>query len=491
VHYYLYPDRRQHELGRLLASRGTGDRFGQNLRDYTLLLNRFLDVDPDFPGVDSWTPEYTKRKQAWEFRHYLELKPQRGDDLSDWVITIQSPAPAAKQHALEKWRSTHSVPWLVAALDKIKEGDTGPEDLMNAAAGTLSDSAAYVTVAYHRARLGHYDEGRQILKDALALGKKLPPSAVHMLQDQQMMAAADFQDFQSQLWQTPVALDFGDEYPGADQYYCDDPACKLTFYGNVKPPKNTPLLPRFSPVAATLLNTEVPLGYFVQVAKSSNLPENLRRNMAPAAWARAAFLGEFKLAASVADAAMAAQPELRPYIEAYLRAGTTQEQKFAAVFAVLHFPGLRPFVDDSYPRTTPFGKIDDYRDNWWCKDVGESNQSNFNKSNGTSWRENAEANPIVSFPAFLDTGEKDRATKEWREVRSFGIASRYLPRIVAEWATQHPDDPRVPEALHLAVRATRYGCDDGKPNNLSQAAFTILHKNYPRSEWAKKTPFWF
>src|ERR1019366_9957527 len=99
-------------------------------------------------------------------------------------ITIQSPAPAAKQHALEKWRSTHSVPWLVAALDKIKEGDTGPEDLMNAAVGIPADSAAYVTVAYHRARLaralGHDEEAHRILKDALARGNKLPPSAVHM-----------------------------------------------------------------------------------------------------------------------------------------------------------------------------------------------------------------------------------------------------------------------------------------------------------------------
>jgi hypothetical protein len=495
VHYYLYPDRRQHELGSELARGGTGNRFGQDLRDYTLLLNRFLDVYPDFPGVDAWTPEYTKREQAWEFRHYLELKPQRGDDLSDWVITMQSQAPAAKQHALEKWQSTHSVPWLVAGLDKVNEGEIGQKDLMDAAAGIPADSAAYVTVAYHRARLaratGSYDLARQILKDALALGNKLPPSAAHTLQDEQMMVAARFEDFRYQLWQTPVALDFGDEFPDADQYYCDDSDCRMTFYGSAKPPKNTPLLPQFSPVAAVLLNTQVPLTYFVQVAKSSTLPDNLRRNMAPAAWARAAFLDEFDLAASVADTAITARPELKPFLEAYLQAKTTQERKFAAAFAVLHFPGLRPYVDDSYPRTTPFQKIDDYRDNWWCKNVGESMESNFDKYEGTSWRGNAEENPIVSFPAFLEVGEKDRAAKEWREIRSFGVASRYLPRIVVEWATQHPNDPRVPEALHLAVRATRYGCDEGEPNSLSRQAFTILHKNYSRSEWAKKTPFWF
>jgi hypothetical protein len=28
------------------------------------------------------------------------------------------------------------------------------------------------------------------------------------------------------------------------------------------------------------------------------------------------------------------------------------------------------------------------------------------------------------------------------------------------WDWERPNDPRVPEALHLAVRATRYGCTD-------------------------------
>ena len=76
-------------------------------------------------------------------------------------------------------------------------------------------------------------------------------------------------------------------------------------------------------------------------------------------------------------------------------------------------------------------------------------------------------------------------------MESYGSAPLYLPRIVIEWAKKHPDDTRVPEALHLAVRATRYGCDDVVKNPYSHEAFNLLHHNYPKSEWAKKTPFWF
>jgi len=103
----------------------------------------------------------------------------------------------------------------------------------------------------------------------------------------------------------------------------------------------------------------------------------------------------------------------------------------------------------------------------------------------------AEVSPTVSSPAFLTLAENQRAAVEWRQLHSIGPAARYLPHIVIEWANRHPEDPRVPEALHLAVRATRYGCSDGKPNQLSRQAYTMLHKGYPQSEWAKKTPFWF
>jgi hypothetical protein len=243
---------------------------------------------------------------------------------------------------------------------------------------------------------------------------------------------------------------------------------------------------------ATLLNTQVPLSYLAQITKADGLPENLRRNIAPAVWARAAFLDETEIAVGLVDTAIAARPELKPYLESYLQTKSAPERKFVAAFTVLHFPGLRPYVDDSYARTTPYGKIDDYADNWWCNDVGASTESFFDKRDALLYREeHLDETPVPQPPAFLNPNEKARAEKEWSEVRSFGPVTRYLPQIVVTWAHQHPDDSRVPEALHLAVRATRYGCDDGKPSSLSHTAFSILHKNYPGSEWARKTPYWY
>jgi hypothetical protein len=67
----------------------------------------------------------------------------------------------------------------------------------------------------------------------------------------------------------------------------------------------------------------------------------------------------------------------------------------------------------------------------------------------------------------------------------------YFAPAVLDWAKAHPDDPRVPEALHFFVRATRFGCVDKSIGPYSRRAFDLLHKKYPQSEWAKQTPYWF
>lgn len=307
-----------------------------------------------------------------------------------------------------------------------------------------------------------------------------------------MQVATEFETFESRLWQNPIEYDngFGDIDPCADsnEYNCG---------------------PQFSPAAATLLNTRVPANVFARVAQWRTFPANLHQRIAPSAWARAALLDQPGLARQVAQAAGEAEPALRPYLQEYSQAQTPEERQFAAVFAILHFPGLRPYVDGPIPRLTPFQEIDSLRENWWCGDMGgDVVEINFEKC----WREDGKGplafqavpaagttpahwEPVptgpsltsAGFPAFLSAAEKQRAATEWRELYALGTASRYLPRVVIDWGKKHPNDPRVPEALYLAIRAMRYGSS----NELSHEAFLLLHQNYPKSEWARKTPFWF
>lgn len=53
-------------------------------------------------------------------------------------------------------------------------------------------------------------------------------------------------------------------------------------------------------------------------------------------------------------------------------------------------------------------------------------------------------------------------------------------------------DQRAAEALHLAVRSTRYGCQmQGGHGDYSRRAFELLHRTFGDTVWARKTPYWF
>jgi hypothetical protein len=53
-------------------------------------------------------------------------------------------------------------------------------------------------------------------------------------------------------------------------------------------------------------------------------------------------------------------------------------------------------------------------------------------------------------------------------------------------------DANVPEALALSVRATRYGCRRAEPlGAVSRADWMALHRRFPATEAARRTPYWF
>ena len=142
---------------------------------------------------------------------------------------------------------------------------------------------------------------------------------------------------------------------------------------------------------------------------------------------------------------------------------------------------MRPHVDSGYVRyTEELTKIDPYRDNWWC----------------SASAINAQYNSILGKPddtgaPFLSAADREQAAAEWKKLKSVATGPNWLGAQTLAFAQAHPQDPRVPEALYLVVRATRYGCTDKETGDFSHRAFDLLHRRYPNSEWAKKTPYWF
>jgi len=97
--------------------------------------------------------------------------------------------------------------------------------------------------------------------------------------------------------------------------------------------------------------------------------------------------------------------------------------------------------------------------------------------------------PDISAPAFLSQADLTEAQKDVAELQKAAVAPNFLNREVLTYAELHPEDERVPQALHLGVRATRYGCTDSETTRWSEKSFRLLHQRYPKSEWAEKTKY--
>jgi hypothetical protein len=94
-------------------------------------------------------------------------------------------------------------------------------------------------------------------------------------------------------------------------------------------------------------------------------------------------------------------------------------------------------------------------------------------------------------PAFLSPAERAAADDEVARLESVPPAATWFTREALAFARAEPDDPRSPEFLSRAVRATREGCGDGETRALSKAAFDLLHRRYPKTSWARQTKYWF
>ena len=123
-------------------------------------------------------------------------------------------------------------------------------------------------------------------------------------------------------------------------------------------------------------------------------------------------------------------------------------------------------------------EIDNFRDNWWCEPLKEG-----------GGRIRADRDPSVPTPAFFSVTEVAQLKEEIAKLADVAVAPNILAAEVLGYAKLHADDERVPEALHLVVRSTRYGCTDAETTKWSEKAFRLLHERYPKSEWATKTKY--
>ena len=118
--------------------------------------------------------------------------------------------------------------------------------------------------------------------------------------------------------------------------------------------------------------------------------------------------------------------------------------------------------------------------NWWCADTSGNRLHELRR----------EMTTVVRNARFSSYPEPQlEAIRRVPDARTTAATTSFGPHVI-RYAKDNLDDPRVPRTLHRLVFATRYACYTA-PGDISRAAYTLLHKHFPDSEWADKTPYWF
>ena len=455
VRFRTNPEKRLAELEQMMEKPDPGPDFKQHLWDYALLVSQ----------------------------------GEQAGDLSDWLKTfytdrtydhpLGAPRPAAQddaKHALDRWREEKSVAWLIAALDLAAPKDASAAELLKAAAQVATTSPAYTSVRYYALRLMAQAQQQEAARKELDGWLSRPDDELaqgtrNLFNDERQRLSTSLADFLSHAGEVPaqVGLDMGDGLPDRDEEQ------ELTERGKQDKAKAF-----FNEYSAEVFAQRMPLELLVQSAKSQSLPAPLRRELARSTWTRATLLGKMGAAEQLQPVIAELDKPLWTTMEPFRSAKTNEQKRFAAVFITLQNPGLSPYVRTGLLRSGTLGEIDNYRDNWWCEPA---------KDGGGRIR--PDRDPSVPAPAFLSASEVAQFRQENARLADVAVAPNILAAEVLAYAKLHPGDERVPQALHLVVRSTRYGCTDAETTKWSEKAFRYLHEHYPNSEWTLKTRYYY
>ncbi|MDX6404277.1 MAG: hypothetical protein QOH70_1732 [Blastocatellia bacterium] len=460
VRLRLHPEEKLHELAHSLIKKDASADFKQDVWDYTALLDKFLG-DSD------------------ESNKPVRPSGLNSDELTDWVLTFEDSSPAAATHALAQWEKSKSLPWLVAAISKANGQQPKAGALLSAAASVDHTSPAFPSLAFHSVRLltesNRGGEARATLDKILAADRQqLPPSTVNLLLAQRTTLAQNLAEFLQAAQRVPAG--FSDDSDGREIPE-EESSVKETTKGSAV---------FFDLDGANAFNKAMPVALIKDAASSKALAPNLQRDVAQAAFVRAALLDDRATADQAAALLQGMYPQLKEFLSAYQKAATPDARRFSAVYMSLKFPGLRPYVSAGVGRTTALEEVDSYRDNYWCAEA-PTPQSGPPSQDVEEGKAKAKLIPI---PEFLKPSQSVAATQSGA-LQALGTAPDYFCRIAIAWTEKNPADPRAPEALHLAVRSTRYGCTDDQTGRWSKAAYDLLHRRYPNTTWAKNTKYWF
>ncbi len=427
----IHPERFLDELALALGGGDPTADTAQQLTDYLLL----LDTADGVKGIAAVSP------------------------LTAWIRAMQAPAAhraEAMARARVEFKKQPGALWLMPLLSHAAPGDLTADEI-NAATSVLPTAPAYVHLQFHLNRLAIVRGDAALADDRVNAMLEGPPGALstatrnRWLGLKMLTSATREEFFQAALRpladQTLRGVPIPDEKLPPRASYDDDVLRHLSRHFSV-----------------------AELGLARPAAKGQ-----VPYDFVGIGWTRAAILDDWTAADALTNDLATGKLTTAHLYERYKNAPDKQAKKDAALLVLVNTPELHPGIVRPGIRGEAV---------WGC-------------TNG-SWGAGLLPDEGLdnAWPRFLVEPARVQARLEQSKLLALPKRSSYLGPLLLDFAQRNPDDVEVPKALHFFVASTRMECSDGvdKPKNVksySQQAFEFLKQRYAKSEWARKTRYYF
>lgn len=451
-------------------------------------------------------------------------------------------ATTITNHALRRWKNDGGRHWLVAAISRIHPSHPEANNIIKllydikkkfmSDNATDSDYVIYPILLYHSIRLllakGMFDQAIELLtgeyRGSDIFRIKIATEALRWLIGNGNLVEAKRLESNIHYW------------PDAYIHHSQTIALRQILAENLEDfMKHNRIQPQnaYGLHLGTLsvLNL-LPVRQLNNVLNMAFVPGKDKAAISRAAWMRAYLLNMEELLKELTPKLVDFNPYLKDYIEKQNNLSFKKYKNNYIIYMLLKHPRFTIYVNGKYfGRFRPYYldknidkalQIDVFNhndNNWWCgfrRDKAWNDVENFFYNYAVALP-NYDANyGFRRYKSYLEESlEKYQIIRnkvlsenkilsliDWEELKELEKvpqAPEFLSTKVINWHKNRKtidklfeDKHLLPEALSLAVKTTRYGCNrDGKHGRYSRRAFEILHYNYLSSSFTKKTPYWF
>ena len=399
--------------------------------------------------------------QLWrDYLWGLDRASDPANDLDLWITALTQPlrpyealGSQPRGLAMARAKTLNDRVWRFAALtiaDSSLASDDDIDRLIRDTASTPESAVESSALAFHRARLfldrGRFDEAEAVLDWLRPRAEAWPLGTRNRIRMLDARIAPDLETLLETATAAPFGLSWSGQFPADFDMAGVDPA---------------------QPVAMDLgvsVLQQLPARTLADLASTWRLPARSKRELLSVAFIRALIVGDHETLIELIPRIEQDLPALAGGARTY-RDAAADERAFVSALVLLWTP-TRPWFNYGVGdhNRAPWGSR-----GWWCGGP----------------RVPGDHNPLPPMRAEIPIDSEERDALRNLEPAPIVLAGR-----VFSWAASHPDDPRVPEALHRLVVTTRWACGQ-QFGPISKRAFDRLHRLYPKSSWAEKTPYWF